>query len=125
MVAKRRKLKVETAMKLADGRVYAGRRALKVGLIDALGDEVDARHWLEKEHNIAFDTKVVEYRPRSSLLKALEVPGALAAMLRLVGLDAATGRLLEGYAGLDGLLSVWHPAMAAPGESNVLKTIEK
>ncbi len=115
LVAKRRKLDKETARKLADGRIYSGRRALKAGLIDALGDEVEARHWLERKHAIPFDTKVVEYRPRSSLLKELGVPGALAAALRLFGLDAATGRLLEGRSGLDGLLSVWHPEITALG----------
>ena len=114
LVARRRELDKETARKLADGRIYSGRRAQKAGLIDALGDEVEARRWLEKEHAISFDTKVVEYRPRSSLLKELGVPGALAAALRMFGLDAATGRLLEGRSGLDGLLSVWHPDATAP-----------
>ena len=113
LVAERRKLDEATTRKLADGRIYTGRLALKAGLVDALGDEVEARRWLEKEHGISFDTKVVEYRPRDSLLKELGVPGALAALMRMVGLDAATGRLLQGRAGLDGLLSVWHPENAA------------
>ena len=115
LVARRRKLDMQTARRLADGRIYSGARAQELGLVDALGDEVDARRWLEKEHGIAFDTKVVAYRPRGSLLKELGVPGALAALLGLFGLDAATGRLLEGRAGLDGLLSVWHLGTTTPG----------
>ena len=116
MVAKRRKLDAATVRRLADGRVYSGRRALQEKLIDALGDERAARRWLEKAHGIAFDTKVVEYRPRESLLKELGVPGALAAILRLFGLDVATPALLTRRSGLDGLLSVWHPELAAPGK---------
>jgi len=36
-VAKGRKMKVEDVKKIADGRIYSGRQALKIGLVDKLG----------------------------------------------------------------------------------------
>jgi len=47
MVAAGRHLDPDAVRALADGRAYTGRQALKLGLIDAIGDEQDARAWLE------------------------------------------------------------------------------
>jgi protease-4 len=37
---------------LADGRAYTGRQALKLGLVDAIGGEREARDWLASEKGI-------------------------------------------------------------------------
>ena len=34
------------------GRVYSGRQAHQVGLVDAIGGVVEARRWLEENHQI-------------------------------------------------------------------------
>lgn len=47
MVATSRHMDPNAVRALADGRVYTGRQALKLGLIDAIGGEQDARIWLE------------------------------------------------------------------------------
>jgi protease-4 len=47
MVATSRHMDPDAVRALADGRAYTGRQALKLGLIDAIGDERDARTWLE------------------------------------------------------------------------------
>jgi protease IV len=47
MVATGRHMEPNAVRALADGRAYTGRQALKLGLIDAIGDEQDARIWLE------------------------------------------------------------------------------
>lgn len=47
MVATGRHMEPDAVRALADGRAYTGRQALKLGLIDAIGDEQDARVWLE------------------------------------------------------------------------------
>ncbi len=111
LVAKRRGLDMETARRLADGRVYTGRQALKAGLVDALGDERAARLWLAEKHGLAKTLKVVEYRPRKPLLQELGLPGVAAAVLQGLGLGAlARSGVLDLPAGrVDGLLSVWHP----------------
>ncbi len=46
MVATGRHMDPDAVRALADGRAYTGRQALKLGLIDAIGDEQDARAWL-------------------------------------------------------------------------------
>lgn len=49
LVEKRRKLSNADALRLADGRVYSGRQALKENLIDAIGDIDDAQKWVEAQ----------------------------------------------------------------------------
>lgn len=44
-VAKGRNLQVEAVRNFADGRVFTGEQALKLGLVDRLGTEEDARRW--------------------------------------------------------------------------------
>ncbi len=52
MVASGRHMDDARVRELADGRAYTGRQALKLGLVDAIGGEQDARLWLAqaKEH---------------------------------------------------------------------------
>lgn len=44
-VAQGRKLTIETVKSFADGRIFSGEQALKLGLVDRLGSEEDARRW--------------------------------------------------------------------------------
>jgi protease-4 len=44
-VAEARKLSVETVKKFADGRIFTGKQAVELGLVDRLGTEDDARVW--------------------------------------------------------------------------------
>ncbi len=44
-VAEARKLSVETVRSFADGRIFTGQQALKLGVVDRLGTEEDARCW--------------------------------------------------------------------------------
>ena len=53
MVAAGRHMEPDAVRALADGRVYTGRQALKLGLIDAIGDEQDARTWLETSKGVS------------------------------------------------------------------------
>ena len=58
MVATGRHMEPDAVRALADGRAYTGRQALKLGLIDAIGDEQDARAWLEKVKGLPKDLPV-------------------------------------------------------------------
>lgn len=73
IVAKRRKLKLEDVKILADGRIYSGRQALKLKLIDAIGDEDTAIEWLQKNKGISENLEVVDVRlkKREKLLDIL------------------------------------------------------
>ena len=44
-VAEGRNLEVETVKTFADGRIFTGEQALKLGVVDRLGTEEDARRW--------------------------------------------------------------------------------
>ncbi len=112
LVAKRRKMTREKALKLADGRVYTGRQAVKNGIIDALGDERAALKWLREKKGVAKNLKVMEHKPKP-LASRLGLSFSIAhAAMNLIGLDglldAAQGAMTQGGK-LDGLVCIWQP----------------
>jgi protease-4 len=105
--------------KVADGRVFTGRQALGLKLIDALGSEQAAIDWLAKEKKIDPKTPVRDFRlaPRFGDLSFLRV--AMVHLFDAVGLTAMARRLEDWGTmqaierlNLDGLLALWHPPMA-------------
>jgi protease-4 len=106
----------ELLQKVSDGRVFTGRQAVGLKLIDALGDEHTAIEWLAKEKNIDPKTPVRDYtlKPRFSDLPFLHV--AVLGVLDAIGLRGLGERLRDWGAiqaverlNLDGLLALWHP----------------
>jgi protease-4 len=102
---------------VSDGRVYTGRQALELKLIDALGDEFAAVDWLAKEKGIDPKTPVRDYRlsPRFGDLPFLHT-GAVW-LLDAVGLAGLAERFKDWGAvqaverlNLDGLVALWHPS---------------
>ncbi len=117
LVRDRRGLDQAALEKVADGRVYTGRQALELKLIDALGDELAAVDWLAKEKGVDPKTPVRDYRlnPRFSDLPFLHT-GAIW-LLDAVGLTGLAERFKDWGAvqaverlNLDGLLALWHPS---------------
>src|ERR1700749_2556868 len=53
MVAEGRHMDAAKVRSLADGRAYTGRQALKLGLVDEIGGERDARDWLAANKNVS------------------------------------------------------------------------
>jgi len=99
--------------KVADGRVFTGRQAVDLKLIDQLGDEKTAVAWLVEQKGVKKDLPVRDYKlgPRfgdltflrtaaSITLDALGL-GSIARQVESAGID----RL-----GLDGMLALWQPA---------------
>ncbi len=74
LVQTRRKLDNALLEKVADGRVFTGRQALELKLVDQLGDERTAIAWLAKEKGIDPKIRVREVKfdsaPRKSLIPA-------------------------------------------------------
>lgn len=111
LVGARRNLQNDALNAVADGRVFTGRQALGLKLIDELGGEKEAIAWLEREKNVTRDLGVVDYKPKSQR-GSLPALGSLHRALRLLGLpvpeavDEAAYRLL-GPKALEGLVSVW------------------
>jgi protease-4 len=52
MVAAGRHMDADKVRQLADGRAYTGRQALKLGLVDAIGGEREARAWLAATRDV-------------------------------------------------------------------------
>ncbi len=111
LVGSRRNLAGDALGSVSDGRVFTGRQALGLKLVDELGGEKEAIAWLEREKNIAKELRVVEYKPKSQR-GSLPAIGSLHQAARLLGLpvpealDEAANRLL-GPKALEGLVSVW------------------
>jgi len=62
LVSERRSLNGAALDKVTDGRVFSGKIAQELGLIDALGDEQTALTWLQEEHEIDEDMKVLDHK---------------------------------------------------------------
>ena len=116
LVRDNRKMDPATLDKVADGRVFTGRQAIELKLIDEIGNEKSAVAWLAKEKQVDPASPVRDYRlkPRIGDLPFLHV--AAAATLDAVGLTGVAQRLQESgilmtaeRLSLDGLLALWHP----------------
>jgi protease-4 len=117
LVKDRRAMDDALLAKVADGRVFTGRQAVELKLIDQLGDERTAIAWLETEKGVKKDLLVRDYKlsPRfgdltflrtaaSLTLEALGL-GGIAHQIEQAGVAQAVDRL-----SLDGMLALWHPA---------------
>jgi protease-4 len=115
LVKDRRKMDDPLLAQVSDGRVFTGRQAVGLKLVDGLGNEKAALDWLEKEKKVPANTPVRDYslQPRFSELSFLHVA---AWTFEAVGLNAIAHRIEEWGAvqaverlNLDGLLALWHP----------------
>ncbi len=100
MVAESRKLPRNEVVTLADGRVYSGKNALELKLIDAIGGEDDAVKWLENNRKIAKNLEISDHdlhRPMSFLEQASQ---------------SMFGKFFQNSGiKLDGLSALWHPEL--------------
>jgi protease-4 len=116
MVRDRRKMDEAALERVADGRVFTGRQAIELKLVDQLGNEQTAVDWLVKEKGITADTPVRNWQLRSRFSDLSVLHLAAVATLDAVGPGALSRRLDEWGAvqaierlNLDGLLALWHP----------------
>jgi protease-4 len=73
MVAVGRHMDPARVRELADGRPYTGRQALKLGLVDAIGGERDARQWLAQVKGISANLPVEDVTSSSYASRAFSV----------------------------------------------------
>lgn len=80
-VSEGRKIPIETVKRIADGRIYSGRQALKLGLVDELGSYTDALTSLQKicrdRYKLSADLPVSDSSSDSLLAALLEAKSAL------------------------------------------------
>jgi protease-4 len=71
MVAAGRHMDADRVRQLADGRAYTGRQALKLGLVDAIGGEHEARAWLAANKGVSADLPVDDVSTSGFAARAL------------------------------------------------------
>jgi protease-4 len=116
LVKQRRGLDDALLDKVADGRVFTGRQAVELKLVDALGDEKTAVEWLVTQKNVKKDLPVRDFKlqPRFSDLPFLRTAASItldavglstiARNIEQAGVTQAVDRL-----SMDGLLALWQP----------------
>ena len=101
--------------RVADGRVFTGRQAIELKLVDQLGDEQAAVDWLAAEKGIDPKLRVIDWQLRSRFGDLSFLHLAAARALQALGLDRlaelSAVRAVE-RVNLDGLLALWHPSSA-------------
>jgi protease-4 len=99
LVAQGRHMDEARVRELADGRAYTGRQALKLGLVDEIGGDDQARTWLETKRGVATGLRITEpdKRPWSERLMA-------SSLATIVTTAQQSLRV-------DGAWSVWQPSL--------------
>jgi len=111
LVASRRGVDTRVIDGLEQGRVFSGREAARLRLVDEIGGEPEAVRWLETEKNLPKGLRVVDWKPKSEL--PWSFAGAAAGLIVSIAREAGLPvRLSEdsftlGRLSLDGLVSVW------------------
>src|SRR5262249_11503402 len=116
LVKTRRSMDDETLQTVSDGRVFTGRQAVSLKLIDQLGDEKTAVAWLVAQKKISSELPVRDYKltPRFGDMTFLRAAASFA--LDTVGLSSFARQLEQSGVvhavdrfGLDGMLALWQP----------------
>jgi protease IV len=117
LVKERRGMDDTSLDKVADGRVFTGRQAVDLKLIDQLGDEKTAVAWLVQEKKVKSDLPVRDFKlePKFGDLTFLRTAASIT--LDALGLStiarqveqAGVAQAVE-HLSLDGMLALWRPA---------------
>jgi len=110
MVASGRHMTPDQVRTLADGRAYTGRQALKLGLVDQIGGERDARAWLADSRQVAATLPVDDLERRGWLGRGLGAQTA--SWLGLAAGNVLKTVLPQGVM-LDGARSIWQTSVTA------------
>jgi protease IV len=115
LVTARRNVKTAEIAGLEQGRVFSGREAQTLKLVDEIGGESEALRYLQEKRNVRKDLKIVDWKPKRQTDWGALTSGEASLTTWLAGRlfgDLGT-RLAQdpglGSVGLDGMLSVWHP----------------
>jgi protease-4 len=118
LVKSRRNMDDATLEQAADGRVFTGRQAIALKLVDQLGDEKAAVAWLVAQKKIDKELPVRDFRmgPRFGDMSFIRL--ALATSFDALGLTAIARQFEESGAiqavdqlSLQGLLALWRPSV--------------
>lgn len=111
IVGERRGLDGAALASVSDGRVFTGRQAIDLKLVDEIGGEPEALVWLGTK-GVDTSLPVKEWKPKKDGPFGLGAYGFAATVADAMGFDrlaASLRRTGEGVV-LDGVLAIWHPA---------------
>ena len=118
LVKSRRNMDDATLAQAADGRVFTGRQAIALKLVDQLGDEKTAVAWLIAQKKIDRELPVRDFRMNSRFGDMSFIRMALSMTLDAVGLTTIARQFEEtggiqavDQLGLHGLLALWRPSV--------------
>jgi protease-4 len=119
LVRERRNLNDAALERVADGRVFTGRQAMDLKLIDQIGGEDTAIAWLAKEKGVDPKWPVRDWRLKTRFGDLSMLHLMTSAVLDAAGLSSLARRIEESATvqtierlNLDGLLALWHPSVA-------------
>lgn len=98
MVVTGRHMPPDRARQLADGRIFTGREAVALGLVDQIGGEAEARAWLAETRGV----------PAGLPVREIELRGFAERTLR-AGISALVGALASEWLVVDRVRAVWQP----------------
>jgi protease IV len=114
LVESRRGIKIEKVPGLKEGRIFSGRQAKELKLVDEIGGEPEVLSWLDKTRGVSADLKVVDWKPKPANTWGLSAFSSEVARSIALGGALGLGEVLTSKNGisllsLDGLVSVWQP----------------
>ena len=117
LVKQRRGMDDTQLEKVVDGRVFTGRQAIDLKLIDQLGDEKTAVTWLEEQKGVKKGLSVRDYKLEPRFGDLPFIKAAASVTLEALGFSAIAHQIEQtgvvqavDRAGLDGMLALWQPA---------------
>ena len=111
LVKQRRQLNPQQMATISDGRVFTGRQALAIQLVDAIGGPEKARAWLAEEHEVSEDLKVLDWKPKPEQNSGGLGIFGLQILARTFGFEGLARDIATKPVRLDGLLALWHPEL--------------
>lgn len=91
IVATGRHMELDKAAALANGKIYTGEEALKLGLVDELGGEYEAMQWLAQKTGVPANRKLLK-KPANTRARLLD---RMLGMASILFLDGAAGKMTE------------------------------
>ena len=111
LVKERRKVEDDAISQISDGRIFTGRQALELNLIDEIGGNREAKFWLIENREINTDLEILIYDQNKSN-NFIEL--SVAKVMDYFNINSSYGDRLKknlSLINIDGLLSIWqHPS---------------
>ena len=111
LVKEHRKVEDHAISQMSDGRIFTGRQALELNLIDEIGGNREAKFWLIENREINTDLEILIYDQNKST-NFIEL--SVAKIMDYFNINSSYGDSLKNNLSLiniDGLLSTWqHPS---------------